>query len=248
MGKLSFVFLLASIIPAFFVVLSFSAPTSAAGPVSLETPGWLHNHCKTDGVLGWAEIAASDDTFNYSLYDCTNRIEEMKEFNGKGWTQAHCIVKYGKAFWGLAEYAHEAWCYSSEKEARNNSTEARESDGVAGTTADSNTSSNSNSAVPSDECPETSFFGKTYCDGDKIAADAIPRMIIDILNWALVGVGTVVVIFVVIGGIMYMTAAGSQEQAKNGTKVIRNAVLGLVLYILMLSILNFIVPGGVFSS
>lgn len=103
--------------------------------------------------------------------------------------------------------------------------------------------------IPNTSCPDTAFFDPDrYCDGDKIADDAIQKLIIDILNWALVGVGTVVVIFVVIGGIMYMTAAGSAERAKSGTKIIGNAILALVLYLLMISILNFIIPGGVFSG
>lgn len=99
------------------------------------------------------------------------------------------------------------------------------------------------------KCPDTSFFGQDYCgdDGD-IAGDALPRLIIDVLNWALVGVGTIVVIFIVIGGIIYMTAAGSAEQAKKGTTMIRNALLGLVLYLVMISVLNFLIPGGIFSG
>ena len=65
-----------------------------------------------------------------------------------------------------------------------------------------------------------------------------------IFNWVAIGVSTVVVIMVVIGAIQYMTAGGSQEQAKKGIEIIRNAILALVLYMIMWALLNFLVPGG----
>lgn len=114
----------------------------------------------------------------------------------------------------------------------------------------SNGSSNGGSSTISIECPDTTFFGD-ICDPDdpdKSPEDAIPRLIIEVLNWALVGVGTVVIIFIVLGGIIYMTAAGDTERAKNGVKIITNAVMGLVLYLVMITVLNFLIPGGVFSG
>lgn len=108
----------------------------------------------------------------------------------------------------------------------------------------------SGSSIPVTTCPVTSFFGTEICDPNdpESVEGAIPKLIITILNWALIGVGTVVVIFVVIGGVIYMTAAGSAERAKQGTKIIGNAILGLVLYLVMISVLNFIIPGGVFTG
>ena len=68
------------------------------------------------------------------------------------------------------------------------------------------------------------------------------------LSWALIGVGTVVVIVIVYGAIQYMTAAGDPARAKNGLNTIYGAVLGLLLYLAMLAIVNFIIPGGGFEA
>ena len=106
-----------------------------------------------------------------------------------------------------------------------------------------NTPNTPNSPIAT--CPDTLFF-QGICDETQIGY-GITGLIVMILNWALVGVGTVVTIMVVIGGGIYMTAAGSQERAKQGIKIIRNALLGLVLYLIMLSALNFLVPGGIFT-
>lgn len=102
--------------------------------------------------------------------------------------------------------------------------------------------------MPGTKCPDTSYFGDDICPEDTMANDVIPNLIIMILNWALVGVGTIVIIVIVIGGIMYMTAAGDAGKAKNGVKMIKNAIFALALYLIMLTFLNFIIPGGLFSG
>lgn len=94
-------------------------------------------------------------------------------------------------------------------------------------------------------CVGTSFFGEEICAED---GNIIQNTIIAILNWALIGVGTVVVIIVVVGGIQYMTAAGNAETTKKARTMIMNAILALVLYVVMITILNFVIPGGVFSG
>jgi hypothetical protein len=94
--------------------------------------------------------------------------------------------------------------------------------------------------------PETD---KDYTDGmTYYKCPPITKLIVIILNWMLIGVGTVVIIFVVVGGIQYTTAAGNQESAKKGIEKIRNAVIALALYLVMLALLNFLVPGGIFYA
>lgn len=60
-------------------------------------------------------------------------------------------------------------------------------------------------------------------------------------------VGVVVVAAIAAGGIMYATARGSQSQAEKAIEIIRNAVIGLLLYLGMFAIIQFIIPGGLFS-
>jgi heme exporter protein D len=85
----------------------------------------------------------------------------------------------------------------------------------------------------------------TWCTGDTCSIQELVRLF---FNWLAIGVGVVVVIFVVVGAIQYITAAGNQEQAKKAIERIRNAVLALGLYLIMWALMNFIIPGGVFTA
>lgn len=58
-------------------------------------------------------------------------------------------------------------------------------------------------------------------------------------------IGAVTVGGIVFGGILYSTARGNSGQVERAIGVIRNSVIGLVLYIFMFAILNFLVPGGI---
>jgi hypothetical protein len=49
-------------------------------------------------------------------------------------------------------------------------------------------------------------------------------------------------------GIMYMTANGDAGQTKKAVAGIRESVIGLLLFIFMFAIVQFLVPGGLFES
>lgn len=68
------------------------------------------------------------------------------------------------------------------------------------------------------------------------------RMIIQYLSGA---VGLVVVLLIVIGGIQYITSAGNPAGVKAAKTRITNAITGLILFLLMFAILNFLIPGGI---
>ena len=59
------------------------------------------------------------------------------------------------------------------------------------------------------------------------------------------GIGVAAVGGIVYGAILYTTAGGSVDQTKKAKTMIFNVAIGLVAYALMLSFLNFIIPGGV---
>ena len=59
------------------------------------------------------------------------------------------------------------------------------------------------------------------------------------------GVGFAVVGGIVYGAYMYITARGNASQAQNGQNIIINAVIGLLLFIFMYAILQFLIPGGI---
>lgn len=60
-------------------------------------------------------------------------------------------------------------------------------------------------------------------------------------------VGVAVTGGIIYGGILWSTAKGNPSQTQKATAVISNAILGLILYILMFAIINFLVPGGLFK-
>lgn len=68
------------------------------------------------------------------------------------------------------------------------------------------------------------------------------------LNILTAGVGIAAVGGIVYGAILYTSAGDSTEQTKKAIEIIRNVVIGLVAYGLMFIGLNFLIPGGVFTT
>jgi hypothetical protein len=91
---------------------------------------------------------------------------------------------------------------------------------------------------------ETFFsWGCTTADGEQITP-----VLIKILNWLAIGVTIAVIGGIIYGAVMYTTSGGNQAQAQKAIGIIRNAVIALILYFAMWALLNFLVPGGLFSS
>lgn len=89
---------------------------------------------------------------------------------------------------------------------------------------------------------KTDFFACDAEGGD--AVTAVLKMILLIMS---VGVGIVAVGGLVYGAILYTSAQDSQDQIRKAIGIIRGVVIGLVLYVFMVAIINFLVPGGVFG-
>jgi hypothetical protein len=93
-------------------------------------------------------------------------------------------------------------------------------------------------------CVADSPFDNT----DSIAAsDTISELILRILKYLLYLAGALGVVALVVGGFMYITSAGNEEQAEKGKKVLINAIIGVVVVILSFAIVTIItnlVTGG----
>lgn len=91
----------------------------------------------------------------------------------------------------------------------------------------------------------------TLCDDkstpDRISGTGVWGILLLIINIMTAGVGVLAVGGVIYGSILYTTATDSMEQKKKGKVIIFNVVLGIFVYALMYSFLNFIVPGGIFT-
>lgn len=52
--------------------------------------------------------------------------------------------------------------------------------------------------------------------------------------------GTAAVIFIMIGGFLFITSAGNEEQSEKGRKILVNAIIGLVVIILATAIVTIV--------
>ena len=76
------------------------------------------------------------------------------------------------------------------------------------------------------------------CNG---GGDDLPNVIIGILN-AIIGVaGIVSVIWIIIGGVTYMTSSGDAAKVKKGKDTILYACIGLIICALSFAIVNFVI-------
>jgi hypothetical protein len=84
-------------------------------------------------------------------------------------------------------------------------------------------------------------------DSQAIEASGVWGILLLVINIMTVGVGILAVAGIVYGSILYTSAGGSPDQVKKARTVIVNVVIGILAYLLMFSVLNFIIPGGVFA-
>ena len=61
------------------------------------------------------------------------------------------------------------------------------------------------------------------------------------------GIGIAAVGGILYGSILYTSSEGSAETTKKARKIISNVVIGLLMYVLMYSFLNYMIPGGMFN-
>ena len=76
---------------------------------------------------------------------------------------------------------------------------------------------------------------------------SIVGMLVQIINFLAVGVGIAVVGGIIWGGLIYASSNGDAGKTKQAITIIVNAVVGLLLFIFMYALVNFLVPGGVFN-
>jgi len=68
-----------------------------------------------------------------------------------------------------------------------------------------------------------------------------------VINILTGGIGVLAVAGIVYGSILYTSAGDSSEKVSKAREVIRNVVIGILAYALMYAVLNFIIPGGLFT-
>lgn len=80
-----------------------------------------------------------------------------------------------------------------------------------------------------------------------VKSTGIYGLLLLVINIFTAGIGIAAVGGIIYGSIMYASAGGNAEHTKKAKTIIFNVVFGLVVYALMYSFLNFIIPGGLFT-
>lgn len=70
--------------------------------------------------------------------------------------------------------------------------------------------------------------------------DCIPPLIANLIYWLILLVGTIAVIFIIIGGIRFILSGGDSKKLEQAKKTVGFSVLGLLLVFLSFFIINFI--------
>ncbi len=78
-----------------------------------------------------------------------------------------------------------------------------------------------------------------------VRQNAIYTWLLYLIRFLSISVGIAVVGGIVWGGIIYLTARDNTAQTQKSIHIIGNAIVGLLLYLLMFAILNFLIPGGI---
>ena len=71
--------------------------------------------------------------------------------------------------------------------------------------------------------------------------EEVDSAFVNMTNWILGFISILAVLFVIWGGVMYLTSAGDENRAESGKKTITYALLGLVIAGLAFAIVNIIV-------
>lgn len=83
-----------------------------------------------------------------------------------------------------------------------------------------------------------SIFGFS---GGLTSSTTLKDLIINAIRLMLMFAGIIAVVFVIIGGYMYITSGGNAEQAEKGQNTVVNAIVGIVMIILSYVIINVLV-------
>ncbi len=97
-------------------------------------------------------------------------------------------------------------------------------------------------AADDDGCVETAILGEDGCvrdDGKGSSVIGVLELVVRIMS---VGIGILAVGGIVFVGIQYLTAGGNEEQTRKAKRRLFEIVIGIVAYVLMIAIMNWLIP------
>lgn len=133
--------------------------------------------------------------------------------------------------------------WAEEKKEKAGENDGKEQDGEKQEKTDEKDSAETGAGTKTkDKCVKTALFGCVENDGKGGPVFMILNVVLNIL---LYGVGTLAVIGLVITGIQYSLAKGDVGKVTEAKKRIFNIAVGLVLYASLLTLIKWLIPGGV---
>jgi hypothetical protein len=90
--------------------------------------------------------------------------------------------------------------------------------------------------------------GDTDAKSNELDKNPIYIVLLYLVNTLSAGIGVVIAGSIIWQSVQYASANGQPDKAKNARNGIVNAVIGLILFLTMFAILNFIIPGGIFEG
>ncbi|HEY1085885.1 MAG TPA: hypothetical protein VGE34_04130 [Candidatus Saccharimonadales bacterium] len=84
-------------------------------------------------------------------------------------------------------------------------------------------------------------------NGKKLEDNAVWSILLLVINILSAGVGLVAIGGLVYASILYSSAQNNSGQVTKAKETIFNVILGMVMFALMWSFLQFLIPGGIFS-
>ena len=97
---------------------------------------------------------------------------------------------------------------------------------------------------------ECTILPQSICDSSEATSlqdSSIWKTIMMVLQILTAGIGVVATCALGYFAFLYATAGDNSKQTKEAKEKIRNTIVGIVLYGLMYLLIEFLVPGGVFS-
>lgn len=93
-------------------------------------------------------------------------------------------------------------------------------------------------------CVETSLFGRVCSDGSGKEIFMILAMVVNIIS---IGIAIFAAVGIAVFGIQWLTSNGEPAKLTKAKSRLFNIVIGVILYLLLYSILEFLLPGGVLN-
>lgn len=85
--------------------------------------------------------------------------------------------------------------------------------------------------------------GGAECARGNLTFDPLTSQITNIVNTLIFVAGIIAVIFIIIGGVRYITSQGDEKGIESAKNTILYAVIGLVVVVLAFAIVNFVLAG-----